>query len=312
MRRLIWSLIALVGTASLAAFVAFEVRNPESTTLDAAARRGMPGSFVTLGDGVTHYELSGPDTGQVVVLAHGASVPYYIWDSTAVALAAGGYRVLRYDYFGRGGSDRPDIPHVQALYVRQLAQLLDSLRIAGPIHLAGLSYGGAVITSFAAAHPDRVRSLVYVDPYIQSPGSLPWFAAVPGALEWYVAVFVAPTWASGQSADFLHPERWPDWRGKYEPQMAYKGFRHGRVRVRLDTYRDDQTAVLAEVGRHARPVLVIWGKQDRTVPFENSVPLMRAFPHATLLAVDSAGHLPHMEQAGIVQPAMIAFLKSVR
>ena len=82
-----------------------------------------------LTDGYTHYELGGPADGRVVVLAAGATVPYYIWDPTFKALVDAGFRVLRYDYYGRGFSDRPDIPFTQDLYVRQLRELLDAVHI---------------------------------------------------------------------------------------------------------------------------------------------------------------------------------------
>ena len=57
---------------------------------------------------------------RTVVLVHGFSVPYYIWDSTTTALAAAGYRVVRYDEYGRGLSDRPNVDYTADLYDRQL------------------------------------------------------------------------------------------------------------------------------------------------------------------------------------------------
>lgn len=66
------------------------------------------------------YDVTGPDTGRAVILAHGSSVPYYIWDSTAVALGAAGYRVVRYDRFGIGLSDRPDAAYDSTMFTRQL------------------------------------------------------------------------------------------------------------------------------------------------------------------------------------------------
>jgi pimeloyl-ACP methyl ester carboxylesterase len=54
------------------------------------------------------------------------------------AAADSGFRVVRYDYYGRGRSDRVDAAYDQDLFVRQLAGLLDSLRVAGPVDLAGL------------------------------------------------------------------------------------------------------------------------------------------------------------------------------
>ena len=67
---------------------------------------------------------AGRPDGRVVVLAAGFSVPYYIWDPTFAALTGAGFRVLRYDYYGRGYSDRPAIPFTDEMYVRQLDELL--------------------------------------------------------------------------------------------------------------------------------------------------------------------------------------------
>jgi alpha-beta hydrolase superfamily lysophospholipase len=100
------AVVALLGLALAGFYVA---RNPERQTLDEAARKGAPGRFIRLSDGVTHYDLTGPDSGPTIVLVHGFSVPYYIWDSTAAALSAAGHHVLRYDEFGRGLSDRPAV-----------------------------------------------------------------------------------------------------------------------------------------------------------------------------------------------------------
>ena len=72
----------------IAAF--YVAKNPEHDRLDDAARKAAPGKFVRLSDGVTHYKLDGPETGRTVVLVHGFSVPMYIWDSTASALASAG------------------------------------------------------------------------------------------------------------------------------------------------------------------------------------------------------------------------------
>ena len=62
----------------------------ETEVLDDAARANLPGRFVRLPDGVVHYELGGHELGQPVVLVHGFSVPYYIWDPTYEALAEAG------------------------------------------------------------------------------------------------------------------------------------------------------------------------------------------------------------------------------
>lgn len=267
------------------------------------------GSFVRLRDGWTHYEMAGPASAPLVVLAAGASVPGYIWQPTFDSLKQAGYRVLRYDYFGRGWSDRPKIPLTQEVYVHQLAGLLDSLGVTTPITLAGLSYGGTVITSFAAMHPARVGALVYVAPAIRRPRQLPWYIEMDliGDL---VYQWQARNWASGQLDDFLNPEKFPGWDDRYRVQMQYKGFRRSRLSDAQANQTTDTQIALSEVGQHARPVLVLWGKQDQAVPFELSVALMAALPRATLVPVDSSGHLPHWEQTAVAHGALFAFLRA--
>src|SRR5262249_42287969 len=151
-------------------------------------RSAMPGQFAKLTDGVTHYQLGGPENGRVVVLAAGFSVPYYIWDPTFNALTSAGYRVLRYDYYGRGYSDRPAISFTDEMYVRQLYELLEAARIAGPVDLVGISFGGSLITSFADKHGDRVRSLIYFDPSIRKPYQLSLLEDMPPVWNYLAAV----------------------------------------------------------------------------------------------------------------------------
>jgi hypothetical protein len=46
----------------------------EDRRLDAATRGRLRGSYIQLSDGITHYELTGPDGGDVVVLAGGLTI----------------------------------------------------------------------------------------------------------------------------------------------------------------------------------------------------------------------------------------------
>ena len=300
--------LALIGVS----WGLYVFADPEQRYLNAAARAGLPGQFAALSDGYTHYELAGPNEGEggrTVVLAAGFSVPYYIWDPTFKALTAAGFRVLRYDYYGRGYSDRPAIPFADEMYVRQLDQLLSAVHITGPIDLTGISFGGSLITSFADKYPERVRSLVYFDPSIRRPYQLSLIEDVPLVWNYLTAVLDERFWADGQLGDFLHPEHFPDWATRYRDQMQYKGFRRARLSEIVSNADIDQTEQLKRVGQHRRPVLVIWGKQDNTVPFDESDFIMKSLPGARLVAVDSAGHLPQWEQPDVVHPELLQFLR---
>jgi pimeloyl-ACP methyl ester carboxylesterase len=282
--------------------------DPEQRTLDASTRASMPGQFARLGDGYTHYEVGGPENGPVVVLAAGFSVPYYIWDPTFKELTEAGFRVLRYDYFGRGYSDRPSIPFTDEMYVRQLQQLLNAVHINGSFGLIGISFGGSFITSFADKYPDRVGALVYFDPSIRRPYGLSLLEDLPPLWNYVTAIMDERSWATDQMGDFFHPERFPDWPQKYRDQLQYKGFRRARLSEIVTNATSDQFDQLVRVGQNSRPVLVIWGKEDMTVHFEESEEMMKVLPQGRLLAIESSGHLPQWERGDIVHPELIRFL----
>jgi pimeloyl-ACP methyl ester carboxylesterase len=307
MRR-VSAVAGLFAVACAVGAVFYRARNPERVTIDDSVRRSSPGKFVRLSDGVTHYDVAGPDTGRTVLLVHGFSVPYYIWDSTAVALAGAGYRVVRYDEYGRGLSDRPNVDYNTELYDRQLGELLDSLRLGDRIDLAGVSMGGSVTGVFAGRHPKRVRSLILVDPVAgtagRSQGMFDW--PLVGRYLWQT--LAVPKMAEGQASDFVDPGRFPDWADRYRVQMQYHGFGRALLssrRARLGMMMD---SVYHRVARNGVPVLLVWGTSDKTVPFSMSGGVRKAIPTAEFHPIDGAGHLPILEKAQLTDSLILAFL----
>ena len=288
----------------------YVVRNPESRRLDAQVRDSAGGSYATLSDGITHYQVSGPADGTPVVLVHGFSVPSYIWDSTAISLSAAGYRVLQYDLFGRGLSDRPDASYDVDFFDLQLMELTEATGFSGSFHLMGLSFGGLVTGTFAGRHPDRVRSLTLMDPVAEDRGELPWAFRLPfiGPLLWQA--LVVPTMAGGQMIDFLEPGKWPDWIDRYQPQVQFRGF--GRaLRASIQASAGiAMDSVYGAVGQQTMPVQLIWGANDRTVPTELSSIVRAAIPRTEYHPIPGAAHLPHMERADLVNPLLLNFLRA--
>ena len=290
------------------------IMDPEHRTIGEDARRGVSGHFVRLADGVTHYETAGPDTGRVIVLAAAFSVPAYLSDSLFQRLGRAGFRAIRFDYYGRGWSDRPMVTYDLDLFGRQMAELLDSLGVAGPVDVAGLSFGAAIVTDFADRHPGRVRSLIYIDPVFNTGRQLP--PRERSAVAWDIYMVFrggSDDMATGQLDDFLHPERFPDWVARYRVQQQFRGTREALRRTRVAiAVAPNQEEQIRRIGEHRWPVLVVWGRQDTGAPFGESSALLAAMPRARLVPVDSAGHLPHLEQPDIVVPAVVQFLDATR
>jgi len=279
----------------------------ETLTLDANARRNVPGSFVRLREGVTHYELAGPATGTAVLLIPGFSTPYNIWDPTFDGLTRAGFRVLRYDLFGRGWSDRPPARYDADFYDRQIVDLLDALGIR-TVDAAGVSMGGPIAATFANRHPERVRRVLLFDPGYWTGTPLPLGLRLPVIGTYNMTVVIAPGLPESQWADFAHPERYPHYLDPYREQMRYHGFRRALLETLRNNMTRDVTDEYRQLGKSGKPVLLIWGKSDRDTPFEFSAKVRADIPQAQFHPIDDAAHVPHYEHPEIVNPMVIDFL----
>lgn len=288
----------------------------ESKQLNDQARSAAGGSFVQLTDGVTHYELSNPDNAETVVLVHGFSVPYFIFDPTFDLLTQNGFRALRYDLFGRGFSDRPRARYNIDLFVEQLADLLDALRFTRPVNLIGLSMGGPIAATFTARRPERVKSLTLIDPAGAKSISLtPMLKAMklPGLAEAVFGLVGSEGLLRSAAKDFFDPEMIGHFLERYKVQMQYKGFK----RAILSSVRNHMLGSFIEsyrsVGKMDKPVLLVWGRNDTTVPLAHSALLRDAMPQAEFHVIEECGHIPHYEKPGEFDPILLNFLsKGVR
>jgi pimeloyl-ACP methyl ester carboxylesterase len=124
--------------------------------------------FVDL-DGLKLHYLDWGGPGRPLIMLHGFSGHAHTWDHTAAALYDD-YRVLALDQRGHGDSDRAS-GYGSRPMVNDLLGFLNRLGLER-IVLMGLSMGGTVAYTFAAAHPDRVERLIVLDigPEISSVG----------------------------------------------------------------------------------------------------------------------------------------------
>jgi pimeloyl-ACP methyl ester carboxylesterase len=282
----------------------------ETKELNEHTRVDAPGDFIHISNGFTHYQLGGSSHGNPVVLVHGFSVPYFIWDPTYEFLISSGFRVLRYDLFGRGFSDRPRTLYDIDLFCQQLRDLLDKLGFE-KTSLVGLSMGGPITAYFTSRHPERVAKLVMVDPSgarsIRFPGLLR-VMLTPGIGELALGLFGPKNLVKSIASDFYDPAHVKAFAQKYMRQMGYRGF----LRAVLSTMRNgmlgDFSQLYLEIGKTGLPVCVFWGQDDQTVPFAHSLDLLAAIPQARFHVIKKCGHIPHYEKPEEVNPLLLEFL----
>lgn len=285
----------------------------ETKDLDDLTRKEASGSFIRLSDGFTHYELSNPNAEETVVLVHGFSVPYYIYDPTYAFLTRSGFRVLRYDLFGRGFSDRPETPYNIDLFVRQLGELLDALRLTRPVSLVGLSMGGPITATFTTRFPERINKLVLIDPVGAKPivlGRLAKTAALPLVGEAMVGMIGSIRLVRKVAASRLDREHIGEFGPRYIGHMEYKGFKRAILSTIRNRMLDSFIEVYQQIGKMNKPVILFWGQYDRAVPIHHSDVLRAAMPQVQFHVIETARHIPHYEKPEEVNPILLRFLKS--
>ena len=132
--------------------------------MNETARSDAPGDFCKLKKGLTHYRYFGLKTGPLVVCIHGLTTPSFVFEAIAKELVVKGYRVLVYDHYGRGYSDRPSGVQDRKFFVEQLRELLATLGEKDAFDLIGYSMGGAIASAFGAKHPERIKKLILLAP----------------------------------------------------------------------------------------------------------------------------------------------------
>jgi pimeloyl-ACP methyl ester carboxylesterase len=127
-----------------------------------------PGQLIDVGGHQLHLYCTGSGSPTVVLEpGGGASSSDLAWIAPAVARDT---RVCVYDRAGRGWSDPAKGPQDGAHIAADLHTLLQRAQVPGPYVLAGHSFGGLYVQSFAAQFPDQVAGMVLLDSTAPKPG----------------------------------------------------------------------------------------------------------------------------------------------
>ncbi|UWR26200.1 alpha/beta hydrolase [Sulfitobacter sp. S223] len=298
---MIWLLV--LGVLAAVVATPFVIEHSRSVMSD--GRRGSaPGRFVELGQGVAHYHLAGPATGPLVVCVHGLTTPSFVWAPLTKGLVALGFRVLVYDLYGRGFSDRPEGLHDKAFFNRQLDDLLSHLDIDEPFHLIGYSMGGAIAAGFAATYPARVRRLVLLASAgmtIRDTPRLRFIRTRGKAGKWLMLAAFPIQMRRGiraeQTAQIVPPEIIEG----QEAQLIFQGFIPAvmsSLRGILAKPMEGEHMALRRIGL---PVLAIWGAEDGVIPASAMGQLAAWNRDVTHEVIEDAGHgLPYTHTEAVL------------
>ena len=136
-----------------------------------AATYPLPGRLVDVGGHRLHLNCTGSGSPTVVLEpGHGEVSSAMAWITAEVAQDS---RVCVYDRAGTGWSDPANGLQDAVQTATDLHTLLDRANVPGPYVLAGHSFGGLYVLTFAAQYPDQVAGLVLLDSTAPSAGPTP-------------------------------------------------------------------------------------------------------------------------------------------
>lgn len=298
-----WGLGAALGAAAAWPFAA-EALRPRMTR---GRRKAAPGQFAALSQGVTHYRWLGAGEGPVAVCVHGLTTPSFVWGPVAEALGKMGYRVLIYDLYGRGFSDRPRGAQDSAFFIRQLDDLLEDQGIAGDVTLLGYSMGGAIASAFAARQAGRIRQLVLLAPagLGHDLGPLADMAVKYDLFgRWMMLGFYGKSLRRATEAERGLPGPIANMVDLQIAETRMKGFAPAVLSSLRGMLDEDLETAHRSVAEAGVPVLAIWGEKDEIIPLSCRDTLAEWNPKARQEVVAGAGHTLTYTHVGAVMAAL--------
>ncbi len=150
-----WSQLLLVALLSVACAVAVRAQaaQPQLTSEGAIQRDGF----------VLHYRTVGSGT-PVLLLSGGPGFEVDYMSGIAQELGSA-YKCILLEQRGTGRS-RPPSPTGAQMTLQLFVEDIEAVRVSLNVDrliVLGHSWGGMLAMAYAAAHPDRVRSLILVD-----------------------------------------------------------------------------------------------------------------------------------------------------
>jgi len=307
---MMWVLV-LLAIVAIAPFLREASRAP----MDATARKKAPGHLAALPKGKTHYQWYGPSDGPLVVCVHGLTTPSFVWNSIAPALAKEGYRVLTYDLFGRGYSDRPNGIQDPAFFNNQLDALLSDQNIDGDLALIGYSMGGAIGASYAVNGSRPVNKLILLAPAGMQPVGSPALrrmVQIPVLSRWLMLARYPSMLRQGLRHEADHPSSVTGMNALQHAELGFRGFVpavHESLRGMLtDSFQNFHEKIY----QRGTPVLAVWGAQDDVIPLSAKDTLSRWNPDTKHHVVQSAEHGVTYSHTPEVLTHVIRFLKADR
>jgi len=180
----------------------------------------------------------------------------------------------------------------------------------------GQSFGGGTAILFALQHRERVERLI-----LAATGGLPnpppltaKLFCLPGVGEFLLGLNTNGVRQCILTRFYFHKKAQVTDR-LFEDVTRFHKIQ-GTTAAGLDVLRrrffDTLEEEIQELAQLCVPTLIIWGREDRSIPVDRAVDMHRFFRHARLELIGDAGHVVNAESPEIFNRLTLDFLRTDR
>jgi len=252
--------------------------------------------------------------GTPILFIHGWGVDHLLWENQiehTVRKIRNNYQRIYFDLPGMGNSTAGNNIHNSDDILNSINQFINS--VIGDKHflVAGESYGGYLARGLLLQRSEEIDGLFLLCPLMY------------------------PGYRTGRHSEHIILERDKDFIETL-PEKNREAFESLSVVQTEQTYKDYHKDINTRIIKenegflakkldgafshdinkvpyiYRKPTLILLGRQDTEVGFEDQYELFRNFPRATLAVLDKSGHCLQIEQKKIFKAVLLEWLDRVR
>ncbi len=282
----------------------------------------MATELLDLRHGTTRAEIAGPTLGTSVIFVPGMTYPYEVFNPLFEAVAQAGFRCIRYDLYGRGGSTYDGT----ALTLDALAEQIDDVRSAlghpSPTHIISLSNSDLLTLRWIRRCPDQARGLVWLSPTGFDRRNMNWQRRTLARLPIVKRLFAQRIQSVARNRMQQHREDLPPLAQDGVGQVYETAIRSVQenphfsraVASHIAHLPTDSTvhADLEHLAARNTAVMACRFGQERDVSHTGTLAFLNRLPACQLLDLPEGNHMGLLDQADALRPHLLRFLQDAQ
>ena len=247
-----------------------------------------------------NYEIIGD--GQPLLFIHGLGSSLRDWEEQ-VPVFSKKFKVITLDLRGHGQTDKPKGPYSISMFAEDIAELIKSLKV-DPVHVVGISLGGAIGFHLAINHPYITKSLVVVNMSASVP-----IKTLKEKQMFFLRVLIVKMMGMRKMGEvlakrlFIKPEQ-----EELRERMASRWAENDKKAYLSSLKTLKNWSVLERLHEIKCPTLVVSADEDYT-PLSAKEEYTALIPNAKLVVIEDARHAVSVEKPGELNTILMDFLK---